>query len=232
MSDETRNSAVGLSAAAVPAEIVYPESDGQPMANNTEQFDWIVDIKENLEAVFADNPEVFVAGDLFWYPRKGRADIVQAPDAMVVFGRPKGRRGSYKQWEEGEIGPQVVFEILSPSNRQTEMIEKFRFFERYGVEEYYLYDPDRNNADGWVRTGDTLEPIPELSGWVSPRLGVRFETGPRKLTLYRPDGSPFEKLSEVLRRAEAESRRADLEKQRADAAEAEIERLKKLLGQS
>ncbi len=25
----------------------YPESDGQPMAENTEQYDWLVKIKEN-----------------------------------------------------------------------------------------------------------------------------------------------------------------------------------------
>ena len=30
-------------------EIIYPDSDGQPMADNTKQFRWIVTIKENLE---------------------------------------------------------------------------------------------------------------------------------------------------------------------------------------
>ncbi|MFM6052620.1 MAG: Uma2 family endonuclease, partial [Sphaerospermopsis kisseleviana] len=30
-------------------EVVYPESDGEPMADNTKQFTWIVKIKENLE---------------------------------------------------------------------------------------------------------------------------------------------------------------------------------------
>lgn len=29
-------------------EIIYPDSDGQPMADNTKQFRWIVTIKENL----------------------------------------------------------------------------------------------------------------------------------------------------------------------------------------
>ncbi len=48
--------------------IVYPDSDGQPMADNTLQFQWIVVIKENLEVLFADDPNVFVAGDLLWYP--------------------------------------------------------------------------------------------------------------------------------------------------------------------
>ena len=42
----------------------YPESDGQPMAENTEQYEWLVKIKENLEILFADREDVFVAGDL------------------------------------------------------------------------------------------------------------------------------------------------------------------------
>jgi hypothetical protein len=38
------------------------------MANNTEQFRWIVTIQQNLDWLFANDPNVFVAGDLFWYP--------------------------------------------------------------------------------------------------------------------------------------------------------------------
>jgi Uma2 family endonuclease len=49
-------------------EIDYPDSDGNPMSDNTEQYRWIVIIKENLEIMFADDPNVFVAGDLLWYP--------------------------------------------------------------------------------------------------------------------------------------------------------------------
>ncbi len=50
------------------ADTIYPDSDGNPMADNTEQFRWIVVIKENLELLFANFPDVFVAGDLLWYP--------------------------------------------------------------------------------------------------------------------------------------------------------------------
>ena len=64
------------------------------------------------------------AGDLFWYPVKGSNRIKLAPDTMVVFGRPKGQRGSYRQWEEDNIPPQVVFEILSPGNSKDEMTRK------------------------------------------------------------------------------------------------------------
>ena len=117
-------------------EIIYPDSDGEPMADNTKQFRWIVTIKENLEILFANNPEVFVAGDLLWYPVQGNNKIRQAPDAMVVFGRQKGDRGSYRQWEEDNIASQVVFEILSLSNRSVKTGEEVLFYQRYGVQEY------------------------------------------------------------------------------------------------
>src|SRR5215216_2728529 len=117
-------------------EIVYPDSDGQPMADNTKQFRWIVTIQGGLDTLFSDNPSVFVAGDLLWYPVEGNPALRVAPDAMVVFGRPKGDRGSYRQWREDGIAPQVVFEVLSPGNTLGEMLQKLHFYERYGVEEF------------------------------------------------------------------------------------------------
>jgi hypothetical protein len=36
----------------------YPGSDGQPMADNTEQYQWLVKIKEDLEILYADDPSV------------------------------------------------------------------------------------------------------------------------------------------------------------------------------
>ena len=62
----------------------YPESDGQPMAENTEQYDWLVKIKENLEILFADRDDVFVAGDLLGYPVLDRAEFrPMASDIMT-----------------------------------------------------------------------------------------------------------------------------------------------------
>lgn len=157
------------------SEIIYPDRDGQPMSDNTKQFRWIVLIKENLEILFANDANVFVAGDLLWYPVRGETKIRQALDVMVVFDRPKGDRGSYKQWEEDNIPPQVVFKILSPGNRAGKMAEKLLFYQRYGVEEYYIYDPDDNELVGLIRSGDWLERIENINSWVSPRLGIRFE---------------------------------------------------------
>jgi Uma2 family endonuclease len=157
-------------ALSIDSELIYPDSDGQPMSDNTKQFRWIVLIKENLEILFAHDPQVFIAGDLLWYPVQGRPDIRVAPDAMVVFGRPKGDRGSYKQWVEENVAPQVVFEVLSPGNTVLEMNRKLLFYEHYGVSEYYLYDPDGINLGGFIRgDGNILEEISEMQGWASPQ---------------------------------------------------------------
>ncbi len=197
-------------------EIVYPDSDGQPMADNTRQFDYIVMIQGGLAALFAGRPDVFVAGDLLWYPVEGSNTIRAAPDAMAVFGRPPGYRGSYKQWCEDGLAPQVAFEVLSPGNTRAEMTRKRQFYERYGVEEYYEYDPDRGQLRGWLRRKDRLEPIARMENWVSPKLGVRFTLEGVDLVLYRPDGRRFENFVELEQRAEAERQRAETERQRAE----------------
>jgi Uma2 family endonuclease len=190
-----------------PEEIEYPDSDGEPMAENTLQWEWIVTIKSGFDAVFFENPDVFVASDLFWYPVEGDNKTRLAPDVMVAFGRPKGYRGSYMQWREGRIAPQVVFEILSPGNRAGELARKFQFYEHFGVEEYYIYDPDDNTLQGWLREGGTLGTIPEMNGWVSPRLGVRFELVADQFRLCGPDGRPFPFYTEAIQDREGMARR-------------------------
>jgi len=59
--------------------IVYPDSDGKPMTDNTRQFRWITTIKANLD------------------------------------------------------------------------------YDRYGVEEYYIYNPDKNDLGGCIRRENRLE---------------------------------------------------------------------------
>ena len=180
-------------------QIIYPDSEGKPMAEDTKQFRWIVLLKDNLDCLFANNLDVFVAGDLLWYPVDGKPDIRVAPEVMVVFGRAQGAhqscaygdRGSYRQWKENNVAPQVVFEILSLSNTMKEMIKKQQFYDRYGLEEYYIYDPDKNELTGLQRLESNLTVIEEINGWTSPRLGIRFVVTLETLEVYFPDGSPF-----------------------------------------
>ncbi|GFE70832.1 Uma2 family endonuclease [Chroococcus sp. FPU101] len=205
----------------------YPDSDGQPMADNTKQFEAIVYLKKGFDLLFTNAPNVFVAGDLLWYPVQGNNKLRQAPDVMIVFGRPKGDRGSYQQWKEDNICPQVVFEVISPGNTIPEMSRKFQFYDRYGVEEYYIYDPDRQSLDGFIRRNGSLETIEEIEEWVSPRLMVCFRLSRNgQLILYRLDGQAFETYEQMAERVQQEQARAEREQARAEAAEQEIERLK------
>jgi Uma2 family endonuclease len=107
--------------------IVYRESDGRPMSDNTKQYRWIVRLTENLKRLF-HGQRVFVTADLFWYPIEGNPKIVIAPDVMVVLDRPAGDRRSYQQWQEDNSPPQVVFEIISLSNSASEISSKQEFY--------------------------------------------------------------------------------------------------------
>jgi len=207
------------------AKVVYPESDGQPMAENTKQFRYIVTVEGGIEALFRADPQVFVAGDLFWYPVEEHPEICQAPDILVVFGRPKGDRSSYKQWEEDDMAPQVVFEIRSPSDTTAIMTRKLHFYERYGVQEYYVYDPERGTLRGWQRQGQTLAAIAQMPGWVSPLLGTRFALAEGELQLYRPDGERFVTYLELSEQQAQERQRADQAQQRAETLAARLRAL-------
>jgi Uma2 family endonuclease len=208
-----------------PFEIVYPESDGKPIADNTLQFRWIMTIQGGLDALFPPDVDVFVAGDLLWYPVEGEPTICQAPDVMVAFSRPRGDRGSYQQWKEGGVAPQIVLEILSPNNRLNELTRKFQFYERYGVQEYYVYDPDNGELFGWQRKGDRLLEISQMHGWISPLLKVRFEMAGGELNMYGPDGGRFVTYRELIEQRKQAEQAKEQAQRELDKLRAQLQAL-------
>jgi Uma2 family endonuclease len=210
--------------------IEYPDDDGLPMSDNSLQSYWIVTIHSNLDAIFAE------------YPVEGRPSIRFGPDVFVVFGRPKKYRGSYMQWTEDDTPITVVFEILSPGNRDEPMDAKKKFYERYGVEEYYVYDPHSHGLDGFLREDERFVAVANMNGWTSPLLGIRFDLSGADLVIFDPTGVPFRpaqaairgerqaqrELQASKRREKAAKRRADEEKQRAEEElqRAEAEKLR------
>src|SRR5262245_19283901 len=197
---------------------VCPERDGSSADENTKQLRWIAVLFGNLSALFRDRPDVFVGADLLWYPVEGEPDLRTAPDVFVVFGRPKGDRGSYKQWEEHGVPLTVVFEILSPSNTGLEMVGKLSFYDEAGVEECYLYDPDTNLLMAFVRQGQVLRRIRPVDGFVSPRLKIRFDLSGPEMIIYHPDGRKFSTFEELeAERVEAVRQTAEARQQAAEA---------------
>lgn len=187
---------------SISPQLLYPESDGRPMADNTIQYQWIVRLVTNLKQLLADQT-AFVAGDLLWYPVQvdGFPVPSQAPDVMVVLGRPDGERRSYKQWEEENIAPQVVFEILSESNTAREMLGKQTFYGTHGVLEMFFYDPDSLDFWGLVRSrpDQDFSPIMPINlPWTSPMLGIRFELTEDGLEVFYPNGERFKDPKEYI----------------------------------
>ena len=195
---------------------IYPESDGKRMSDNMVQARWIFLFYGNLIALLADRPDAFVAADNLWYPVEGKPKLRVAPDVYVVFGRPKGDRGSYMQWLEGDVPLTVAVEILSPRNTKKMMAKKLRFYDRHGVEEYYVYDPDDNTLEIYTRDGGRLRRQRDIAAFVSPRLGIRFEMTQPEMTVYGPKGRQFLSFDELERQAEEAKRRADANAKRAD----------------
>jgi Uma2 family endonuclease len=207
--------------------IEYPEDDGLPMADNTRQLRWIVVLYGNLCALFRQVADVFVAANHLWYPEEGHPEVCNAPDVMVIFGRPKGDRSSYRQWEEGGVPVTVAFEILSPDSTATALADKFAFYEDHGVEEYYIYDPENNRLHIFVRRGEVLVRVRQFEGYVSPRLGIRFDLSGPELVVYGPDGGRFLTFEEIQADRERERQGRQAAEQRADQAEQHAEQFQR-----
>lgn len=190
--------------------VVYPDSDGNRMADNTRQFRYIATLKGGFDNYYRERDDVFVAGDLLWYPIEGDNKTRYAPDVMIAFGRPPGDRGSYRQWLENGQPPNVVFEVMSPGNTVKEMARKLRAYDDLGVDEYYVYDPDRGELSGWLRAtkGEPLEEIENMQEWKSPLTQVTFRLDGDHLEVERPDGDLFLSSVEMGRALDAERQRA------------------------
>jgi Putative restriction endonuclease len=158
------------------------------------------------------------------YPEPGteRQAVRLAPDVDVAFGVPKGYRGSYRVWEEEDIFPQVIFKVWSPSNRAGQMEEKRQSYELYGAEEYYVIYPEAPvSVEVWHRQDDELHRVEDVTGWVSPRLGIRFEQQGANLRVIQPDGTPFLTFAELIAQRDAERDRAAEAELRAENARRE-----------
>jgi Uma2 family endonuclease len=219
--------------------IYYPESDGKPMVGADWQAHTLRLLANSLESIL---PDAYIATDIFWYPVKEDASIVASPDLLIAFGRSQEFRSSYRQWHEDNTPPQVVFEIQSPANKKLEMTEKFKFYQQYGVQEYYVYYPQKERMQGYIRQGDSLVEIDKLNGWQSPLMKVWFKqqvivNGRRKQISWHflaPNGEPFLTYKELellvdkekQQREVAEAREAaalqqtEIERQQREAAEA------------
>ncbi len=136
-------------------EIIYPISDGEPMAESDPARDYLIYGVETLDIYFADQPDVYVSGNLFIYYTQGIPSAVVAPDVFVVFGVEKKKRLTYKVWQEGGKLPSFVLEITSATTRENDERDKPLKYASLGIQEYFQYDPTGDYLDQQLK-GRTL----------------------------------------------------------------------------
>ncbi len=214
--------------------IIYPDTDGQPMAENDWQRELIVDSIQVLEEYYQNRRDVYVSGDLLVYYREGNPRLRVAPDVLVVHGVEKKKRKSYLIWKERKA-PDLVIEIASDSTWLRDLTEKSVLYHDMGVREYFLFDSTGERFGPLLamkrRNGDRLEEEePDERGRiVSEVLGLELGESEGRLRFYLPGRAeplptPRERAEKEAARAEKEAARAEKEAARAAVAEAERDR--------
>ena len=72
--------------------------------------------------------------------------------------------------------PDLVIEVLSPSNAKYDKNQKKKIYERHGVKEYWIVDPETKEAQGFFLEDGTFGPPLKLVGKIASRvLDYEFE---------------------------------------------------------
>ncbi len=158
----------------------FPESDGKPMAETTENVVQMVDLMFALRDLLETQGRARVAvggNQLMYYNRHNGRDHV-SPDVYVALDVASGGRPKWETWVEGKF-PDIVFEITSHSTQDVDLGSKRALYARLGAQEYYIYDPQQELSPpfrGYIRQGDALEPMaPRSNGAIaSPLLGAEL----------------------------------------------------------
>ncbi|MCL2761912.1 MAG: Uma2 family endonuclease [Treponema sp.] len=120
--------------------------------------------------------QVFAAPlDVRLFPKKDNSDkTVVQPDLLVVCDKNKLSKGSVNG------PPDLVLEIVSPSNSHSELFRKFQYYLEAGVREYWIIDPESKKVQvhiyengryiSTIYTEDVRIPVAVLPG-----LEITFE---------------------------------------------------------
>lgn len=218
--------------------IVYPSSDGEPVA---ETYDHLYAILTTLEVLrqYLLNRQATVLANQFLYYAEGFPKLRVAPDVMVIYDVEPGGRDNYKIWEEKQV-PKVIFEMTSKSTQDEDKNTKKNLYEALEVQEYWLFDPKgewiEQKLQGYRLRGDSYVPITDNQ---SEPLQLRLAVEEKLIGFYRLDNGqkllvPDELVEalreETLKRQEAE-KQAEQERQRVTQLESMLARYREQFGE-
>merc|ERR1712054_354196 len=218
-------------------DIIYPSSDGEPVA---ETYIHLYAILTTLEVLkqYLSGQQGTVLANQFMYYSQGLPRMRVAPDVMVIFNVEPGGRDNYKIWEEKEV-PQVIFEMTSPGTKNQDQEFKKTLYEQLGVKEYWLFDPKGE----WIpeqlkgyRLRNTVYEVIEDNR--SEPLQLQLKVEGQLIGFYREDtGKKLlipEELATALQEKETELQEKETElqqeKQKLSEMEAMLEKYRQQFG--
>ena len=195
--------------AAAPT-LVYPESDGKPMAETPKHQQVMMDCMDIMRRHFREVPDVYIGGNMLLYYEEGNPRKSISPDVFMVRGVPKKELRVYKTWEQPPT-LDFVLEVASPSTFEKDFTVKKEIYAKIlCVKEYYIYDPYHEIEPAFIgfRLVDAdYEEIDFVEGRLpSEGLGLELGEYEEALRLYNP-------VTETW---------LDTSRERADKAEAEL----------
>ena len=87
-----------------------------------------------------------------------RENVLQ-PDLLIV----KGERAHLVGAKNLQGAPSITIEILSEGSRRKDEVTKRRLYERFGVDEYWIVDPEIDGVKVYRRTGEVFDLAIEIN---------------------------------------------------------------------
>ena len=196
-------------------EIVYPESDGKPMAETDVHRELMSTLIASLKAFFDDRNDVYVTGNIMFYYEEGNPRTSISPDVMIVKGVHKKLRRTFRLWEENV--PDVIFELSSRKTRNADFEKKYLLYEGFGVKEYYIFDPEyhylpKEPLFAFHLKGKLFKKMKVEKGKIfSPALNLEIVNTSETLRLFNPETREFLPTMKELE-SEIEQLKAELAK--------------------
>ncbi|HWB10610.1 MAG TPA: Uma2 family endonuclease [Pirellulales bacterium] len=207
------------------SDFFYPTGDGRPVGETPAHRDNLLTLCEILGRFYANDPLVYVSGNMFLYYERGNRLKHLSPDVFVVKGIPKTKlRKAYFTWEEEGKAPDFVIELTSASTREEDIDDKKRIYrDILGIREYFLFDPYAEYLDprlqGFRLDEGKYVSIAPLEGRLPSQVtGLHLEGHGEELRLYNPTtGAWLPTAQELLTQVEFQRQRADAERVRAES---------------
>jgi len=89
------------------------------------------------------------------------------PDIVVIL---NGNKGTLNYHGHFHGVPDILIEILSPNNKDHDLIRKKDLYERFGVKEYWIVDPETKLSLVYERISDQYKLAAEDIGFIKSTL--------------------------------------------------------------